>query len=434
MGVGDEMNAICKLDALAAKRYGVILMILLSAVIFVAGCSSPAKQDGIPAGQSTDQRAEADGRPGSYSYGGQVTVPKLALGLGSLALLRDGGYVLEVLDPAGRPLARMDLGDPSWPLERQWVTWSPRGDALLYVKPADAGNEAIGVFDFSNGEERVLWSPLDQETLIGAAAWVLPDRIFITLSSVWMGMYGPGLWWSLDPGGSHYGPFSLPRFASPLDDFTDYQVTAAAPDGKALLLTFFWKDGYGGIQRSAVARLDLTAASPFAAARMISPEGAERCDGGHFSRDGHRIFFTCEDGGAEAAVRDVYVAAADGSGARRRMRLPHRTWLFGDSPDGNVFILGGSTPTCIETTRLSLLDLQQDQINPLLDVGERCQDRLLPVGFTPDGRWFWVLRVSIQEQQGRADGGTAGDLLQVDLATGRAEKKAADVSGALVAR
>lgn len=49
------------------RRYAVPMFVLGVAVVFVAGCSSPAKQDGIPAGRSTDRRAEADGSPASYS-------------------------------------------------------------------------------------------------------------------------------------------------------------------------------------------------------------------------------------------------------------------------------------------------------------------------------------------------------------------------------
>lgn len=402
------------------------VLLLVSASVVLAACGAQYRSGDRQqvTGPSTP-RPHIDGSPAAGPPVANLTVPKLALGPGSLALLRERGRIVEVLDPAGRLAARIALGDDSSvPLERKPYAWSPAGDTLLYLLPGDVGYHGIGVLDFSAGEDRLLWLPKDQEAAIYEAKWPLPDRIFLSLISSWMGYYGPYLWWSLDREGRHYGPFVLPKLPEPLSDYTDFQITAGTRDGKSLLLTLFWRDSSRGIKRSAVVRMDLASGYSSSAVQMISPAD-EHCDGGFFSRDGRRIFFTCQQGEVESPVVTLFMALNDGSQARRVMQLPPGAALFRESPDGETLILFSS-----EAPGLLIGEVEKRRVRPLPDLGLAGRDELQPLGFDPGGRRFWLLRVYDPEKLEYP----TGDLIQVDVVTGRQETKATGVYRALLAR
>lgn len=363
-------------------------------------------------------------------------IPKVALGRGSVALVKEGGSILEILDPSGRMAARIVRDDPGRRFGSSILYWSPAGDVLLQMLPGDAGSSGLRVLDFSAGEDRLLLTSDPAMAVIrGGSSWLGQERVLVSSES-FLGPYmslPPGLW-TVGMKGEGLALITV-RSARPgpvsLAGFDDLWINDVTPDGGSALFRFEWGNPDGGaFMRGAVVIVNLGTGEM----KGVSPEGEDNCWGGFFSTGPRRIFFICDTGEASEKTVKVYRAREDGSGIEEVMRLRYYprgyVGLVAVSPDGAALVLAGHVER--ESFKILLFDVATGEIRPLLTLkafGEG-EVRPVPVGFTPDGRGFLVLRIPEEEVEAGFGGGV---LERIDIATGEMAVVAREVHQAVLA-
>lgn len=357
-----------------------------------------------------------------------ANVPKLALGRGAIALVKENGFALEILDPAGRKVASFTTDDPA----KAWswlLSWSPAGDALIHELPADGGSAGLRILDFSAGKDRFLLEPPSGTVFIGgSSSWFGPERVFVKVHSLWEPYY-PVPIWTFGIKGDNLAPFEiqLPRAEGEVNlaKFNDLEVNDVSPDGRQVLITvrkLTPETSWGSEWDAAfVMNLDTSALT------RVSPADRRKCRGRSFTSDARLALINCYDDRYESLT--VFLATTDGSHLEELTTLPPDTRVHSLSPDGSMLALvRQAPPPSYEPIGILLLDIATRKSRSLIMLKADADGYLKPVGFTPDGKGFLVLRV--REEERRVE---TGRLQRVELSSGRTTTVAEDVNEAIIA-
>lgn len=324
--------------------------------------------------------------------------PKIGhmLGRGSLAIKK--GDILEVLDPAGKTVARGTVdGTVLWPPR----PWSPQGNALIYSNHA-----ALRVLDFAAGADRFLASAPPGRLLFPPYYWI-EGGAKILFHAV-PGDKPPTTAWIVGIDGQGMRQLSpVPPDATDVDYVTDILVTDVSHDGGEVLFHGEKYSAERGSEGSVVFRMDLATRK----AVRVSPSSQSMCSGGRFINDGKQIVMNCLQKVASGPLpSDVYLVGQDGSNPRKLASgQPMGFFVVGASHDGRFIALAEGLMFGRPETKEAIYVLDTvDGTTKLLF--EASPGKVLrPLGFSVDDRSFLIVI--------RDSAGSNGTLVLVDTVT-----------------